>query len=503
MIELTGKDLTLEAVEAVSRGGANAELSAAARQQMRASRQTVLDLVAAGEPVYGVNTGFGDLASQRIDPANIRSLQERLLLSHAAGIGQRLPDDVVRGMLLLRANTLARGHSGVRVQLVERLLTLLNRDLLPLVPRKGSVGASGDLAPLAHLALPLIGRGKVFVNGQETDSAVALEAAGLEPLVLEPKEGLALINGTQAMTASLALSALDARTLLRLADLIGALSTDAFRGTDSCFEARVHQLRPHPGQIASAANLWELLQGSEIRDSHRVDDLRVQDPYSFRCMPQVHGAARDVQTETVRKLEIEMNAVTDNPLVFPEDGEVFSAGNFHGEPIAMAADFLAIALAEIGSISERRIEKLTYPAFSNLPPFLVEDAGLNSGFMLAHVTAAALASENKGLAHPASVDSIPTSADKEDHVSMGQTAALKLRRTVRNVRRILGIELLAAAQAVDFLRPLRSSTALEALHSRVRDVVPMWREDHVMGDDLHAIERLLIEEGAELVADIA
>jgi histidine ammonia-lyase len=502
MVELTGRDLTLQDVGAVARAGVRATLSPEALPEMESSRQTVLDLIAAGEAVYGVNTGFGDLSSERIDAAQTRGLQERLLLSHAAGVGERLPDEIVRAMLLLRANTLACGHSGVRVQLVERLLELLNHGLLPVVPRKGSVGASGDLAPLAHLALPLIGRGRVMMGGQERDAADALKEAGIEPLVLEPKEGLALINGTQAMTASLALSALDSDVLLRLADLVGALSTDAFRGTDDCFEARVQQLRPYPGQIASAANLWRLLQGSEIRESHRQGDLRVQDPYSFRCMPQVHGAARDVQIETVRKLEIEMNAVTDNPLVFSGECEVVSAGNFHGEPIAMAADFMAIALAEIGSISERRIEKLTYPAFSNLPPFLVEDAGLNSGFMMAHVTAAALASENKGLAHPASVDSIPTSADKEDHVSMGQTAVLKLRRTVRNVRRILAIELLVASQAVDFLRPLRSSEALESLHARVREVVPMWREDHVMADDIRAVERLLVEDGEDLVTGV-
>jgi histidine ammonia-lyase len=470
---------------------------------MEASRQVVLDLIAAGQPVYGVNTGFGDLASQRIEEADTRSLQERLLLSHAAGVGKPLPDEVVRAMLLLRANALACGHSGVRIELVERLLDMLNGGLLPLVPRKGSVGASGDLAPLAHLALPLIGRGKVRVEGEVREAAEALASAGLEPLVLEPKEGLALINGTQAMTASLALSAVDGDVLLRLADLIGALSTDAFRGTDSCFDSRVHELRPHPGQLASAANLWQLLQGSEIRDSHRIGDLRVQDPYSFRCMPQVHGAARDVLTETVRKLEIEMNAATDNPLIFDDPGEVVAAGNFHGEPMAMAADFLAIALAEIGSISERRIEKLTYPAFSNLPAFLVEGAGLNSGFMLAHVTAASLASENKGLAYPASVDSIPTSADKEDHVSMGQTAALKLRRTVRNVRRILAIELLAACQAIEFLRPLRTSETLEGVYARVREKVPTWREDRVMADDIYAAERLLVESGSELVSSIS
>jgi len=502
MLELNGRNLTLDDVGAVARRGASATLAASARTAMEASRQVVVERLAAGEPVYGVNTGFGELASQRIAEADTRSLQERLLLSHAAGVGKSLPDEIVRAMLLLRANTLARGHSGVRVELVERILTMLDGGVLAIVPRKGSVGASGDLAQLAHLALPLIGRGRVRVNGRELDAGEALADAGMEPLVLEPKEGLALINGTQAMTAGLALSALDARTLVRLADLVGALSTDAFRGTDACFDPRVHELRPHPGQITSAANLWRLLQGSGIRESHRVGDVRVQDPYSFRCMPQVHGAARDVLDDVIRKVEIEINAVTDNPLVFPRAGDVVSAGNFHGEPMAMAADFLAIALAEVGAISERRIEKLTYPAFSGLPAFLVEDAGLNSGFMLAHVTAAALASENKGLAHPASTDSIPTSADKEDHVSMGQTAALKLRRVVRNLRRILAIELLAAAQGIEFARPLRSTEALESLHGRVRERVSMWREDRVMAEDIAAAESLLAQEGETLVVGI-
>jgi histidine ammonia-lyase len=502
MLEINGSNLNLGTVEAVARHGASVRLAAAARGPIEEGRRLLLERFRSGEPVYGVNTGFGDLASRRINNADAERLQERLLLSHAAGVGKSLPDDVVRAMLLLRANTLARGNSGVRVEVVERLLEMLAAGIVPIVPRKGSVGASGDLAPLAHLALPLIGLGRVRVGGREMDASQALDDAGVVPLALGPKEGLALINGTQAMTASLALSASDVGTLLKLADLIGALSTDAFRGTDAGFDDRVHQLRPHPGQAASAANLWRLLQGSEIRESHRLGDLRVQDPYSFRCMPQVHGAARDVLDDVVRKVEIEMNSATDNPLVLLDTGEVVSAGNFHGEPMAMAADFLAIAVCEIGTISERRIEKLTYPAFSGLPAFLVDDPGLNSGFMMAHVTAAALASETKGLAHPASVDSIPTSADKEDHVSMGQTAALKLRRSVRNVRRILAIELLAAAQGVEFLRPLRSSDRLEAVHARLRDEVGMWREDRVMAADIAGAERLLVRDGEELTADL-
>jgi len=413
-------------------------------------------------------------------------LQERLLLSHAAGVGEPLPDAAVRGMLLLRANTLARGHSGIRVETVEALLALLAHDVLPVVPSRGSVGASGDLAPLAHLALPLVGRGRVRVGGVEKTAAEGLRRAGIAPLVLAAKEGLALINGTQAMTSLLALAAVAARRLSRAADLCGALTADALRGTDTAFDPRLHALRAHPGQVASAANLWALLEGSAIRESHRTNDVRVQDPYSLRCMPQVHGAVRDLLEDVERKLAIEINAVTDNPLVFPESGEILSGGNFHGEPMAFAADVLAIALAELGAISERRIEKLTNHSFSGLPPFLVADAGLNSGFMIAQVTAAALASENKGLAHPASVDSIPTSADKEDHVSMGMGAALKLQRVVDNVGHILAIELLAAAQGIDLLRPLTSSPRLEALHADLRTRVPAWTVDREMAPDIAA-----------------
>ncbi len=455
-----------------------------ARGRVEAARRVIAEASARGEAVYGVNTGFGDLASVRIAPEKLATLQERLILSHAAGVGEPLADEAVRGMLLLRAHTLASGHSGVRPEVVETLLALLERDVLPVVPRRGSVGASGDLAPLAHLALPLIGRGKVRVNGVEMPSAAAMEQAGIRPLVLGAKEGLALINGTQAMTTLLALAALAARALVGTADLLGALSTDALRGTDAAFDARIHRLRPHPGQRDSAANLWQLLQGSAIRESHRTGDVRVQDPYSLRCMPQVHGAVRDVLGDIEKRLEIEMNSVTDNPLVFPETGEILSGGNFHGEPMAIAADTLAIALSELGAISERRIEKLTNTAFSGLPAFLVRDAGLNSGFMIAQVTAAALASENKTLAHPASVDSIPTSADKEDHVSMGMGAALKLGQVVENVRTILAIELLAAGQGIDLLRPLRTSAPLEALHRDLRAGIAPWHEDREMSPDI-------------------
>ena len=499
-LALDGLSLDLAAFARVARGGVPCVLTRAARERVVAGRRTVEAALGRDEAVYGLNTGFGELANVRIPSEQLRQLQRRLVLSHAAGLGEPLPDAAVRGMLLLRANTLARGHSGVRPELIDALLALLNHDLLPVVPSRGSVGASGDLAPLAHLALPLLGLGQVRTGGTERSAAVGLASAGLAPIELAPKEGLALINGTQAMTSLLALAVLEARRLTRIADLVGALSTDALRGTDTAFDARIHDLRPHPGQRASARNLWALMRGSLIRDSHRVNDVRVQDPYSIRCMPQVHGAVRDLITDIAAKVEIEFNAVTDNPLVLaPAEaggegtGEIVSGGNFHGEPMAFAADVLALGLCELAAISERRMEKLTNASFSGLPPFLVRDAGLNSGFMIAQVTAAALVAENRVFAHPASIDSIPTSADKEDHVSMGMGAALKLGPMLTNTRRVLAIELVAAAQGIDLLRPLTSSAPLEALHATVRARVAPWLEDREMAPDLAA--------GVELLGD--
>jgi histidine ammonia-lyase len=491
LISIDGESLTLIQFRDVVLDGARCGLDTDARGRVDAARRTVDETVRRGGATYGINTGFGDLATVGIEEENLALLQERLILSHCAGVGEPLPDAAVRGMLLLRANTLARGHSGVRPLLIESLLTLLNSGILPLVPSRGSVGASGDLAPLAHLALPLLGRGEVRAEGRVLPAAEGLARAGLEPLTLEPKEGLALINGTQAMTSLLALSVLECRRLVRIADLVAAMATDALRGTDAAFDARLHALRPHPGQTASAANIWRLMQGSGIRDSHRQGDVRVQDPYSVRCAPQVHGAVRDLLTDVERKLAIEMNSVTDNPLIFPEEGDVVSGGNFHGEPMAFAADMLALGVAELGAISERRIEKLTNTAFSGLPPFLTSDAGLNSGFMMAQVTAAALASENKTWCHPASVDSIPTSADKEDHVSMGMGAALKLQPVIANTYQILAIELAAAAQGIDLLRPLRSSDEIEALHADFRGRVPELKEDREMAADLKAARDFL------------
>ena len=498
MLDIDGTSLDLEGFRRIALAHEPCRLGDAARARVARARAFVIELMEegdSGKAIYGLNTGFGDLAKVRIPSDQTRILQERLVMSHAAGMGEPLPDAAVRGMLLLRANTLARGHSGVRPEVLDFLLDLLERNLLPVVPSRGSVGASGDLAPLSHLALPLLGLGEIKENGQVSAAGPVLERNELAPLGLEPKEGLALINGTQAMSALLALAVLESGRLVRIADLVGAMSTDALRGTDTPFDSRLHALRPHPGQTASAANLWRLLQGSKIRESHTHGDGRVQDPYSVRCQPQVHGAVRDVLTDVERKLEIEMNSVTDNPLLFPDDGEVLAGGNFHGEPMALAADSLTIAVAELGSISERRIDKLTDPVFSGLPAFLTEEPGLNSGFMIAQVTAAALVSESKVLSHPASVDSIPTSAEKEDHVSMGMGAALKLQEVVANTRRILAIELTVAAQGLDLNRPLVSSDALEGLHRDFRGRVERLGDDRVMAPDLAAAERFL---GAEI-----
>ncbi|MDP9122011.1 MAG: histidine ammonia-lyase, partial [Acidobacteriota bacterium] len=385
-LPIDGSSLTIDDFGRVVFDRTLCSLTPEARERVRRGRQVVDDALATDSVIYGVNTGFGELANVRIGSDRLAQLQRRLVLSHAAGMGEPLPDTAVRGMLLLRANTLARGHSGVRPEIIEALLGLLNEDILPIVPSRGSVGASGDLAPLAHLALPLLGRGMLRAGRTPVRAEEGLRRAGLQPIELQAKEGLALINGTQAMASLLGLAVLEARRLVKVADLVGALSADALRGTDVAFDPRIHALRPYPGQRASAANLWRLLQGSPIRESHRTGDVRVQDPYSLRCMPQVHGAVRDVLADVEAKLAIEINSVTDNPLVFPADADgappaILSGGNFHGEPLALGADFLTIALAELAAISERRIEKLTNHSFSGLPPFLVRDAGLNSGFM--------------------------------------------------------------------------------------------------------------------------
>jgi len=482
---------SLEALRAMLEGGPLV-LAEGWREEVAASAAALATRVAGGEALYGVNTGFGKLAGTRIPAERLAQLQVNLVRSHAAGTGPLLPRPVVRLILALKALSLARGASGVRPEVVEALLALLAADVLPAIPARGSVGASGDLAPLAHMSLVLIGEGEAFVGDQVLPGAAALAATGIAPLVLGPKEGLALLNGTQVSTA-LALAALfAAENLLRTALLAGALSVDAARGSDTPFDARIHALRGQPGQIRCAAALRALLAGSAIRDSHREGDPRVQDPYSLRCQPQVAGACLDVLGHAAQVLEREANAVTDNPLVI--GGDVLSGGNFHAEPVAFAADAIALALAELGSISERRIALLVDPVLSGLPAFLVRDGGVNSGFMIAQVTAAALVAENRALATPRSVDSIPTSANQEDHVSMATGAALRLHDMADNLSGILAIELLAAAQGLEFHRPLQSAAALEAAHGLVRDVAAAWDEDRVMAPDIAAV-KALVERG--------
>jgi histidine ammonia-lyase len=511
-VVLTGADLTIDHVEAVARGGTSVSLDVDARGRMDEARAVIEALVAAGEVVYGVTTGFGDLASTFVPPADSERLQENLLMSHAAGVGAAFPREVVRAMLLLRANTLALGHSGCRPLIVDRLITFLELGVHPVVPEQGSVGASGDLAPLAHLALPLIGRGQVELHGQVVPALVALREVGLEPLTLLAKEGLALLNGTQMMTAIGALLAADADRLARTASVAAAMSVEALLGTDVAFAAAYQLARPHPGQVAVAAELRWLLRDSTLQQQHHGVAHKVQDPYSLRCVPQVHGAVRDALDHLRRVLDIELNSATDNPLVFPDGGvadadtiatgggRVISGGNFHGEPIALALDFAKLAIAELGSISERRTALLVDARLNGgLPPFLAAASGLESGMMIYQYTAAALASENKVLAHPASVDTIPTSANQEDHVSMGSIAARHARVVLDHVERILAIELVVAAQALE----LRMATmdgaepgagVAEAL-SRVRARIRHLDADREPGPDL-AAATALVREGA-------
>ncbi len=453
---------------------------------IQASAAVVRRAAEGNEPVYGVNTGFGKLASTRISEADLATLQLNLIRSHSVGVGEPLAPAVVRLMLAIKAASLARGHSGVRPVVIDTLLAVHNAGLVPYVPSQGSVGASGDLAPLSHMTLALMGEGDFLVDGQRQPAAAVLQARRIQPLVLQAKEGLALINGTQTSTA-LALHALFAfEPVLESALVIGALTVDAARGSDGPFDPRIHALRGQPGQIDVAQYYRALLQGSAIRASHEEGDDRVQDPYCLRCQPQVVGACLDQLRHAAKVLLIEANAVTDNPLVFAEDGAMISGGNFHAEPVALAADAMACAIAEVGAIAERRIAMLIDSGVSRLPPFLTPNAGLNSGFMIAHVTAASLASENKSLAHPASVDSLPTSANQEDHVSMATFAARRLQPMIRNVVHIIGIEWLAAAQGIDFLRPLHSSALLEQAHALLRQACPTMATDRYLAPDIEA-----------------
>jgi len=473
-------------------------LASSCRADIRASAELVQRATDGDKPVYGVNTGFGKLATTRIAKDDLAVLQLKLLRSHAVGVGDPLDERVVRLILLLKAASLARGYSGVREEVINALVAMHNLGLTPVIPCQGSVGASGDLAPLAHLSLPLIGEGEVFYQGERMQSAHALERAGIRPLQLSAKEGLALINGTQVSTA-LAIDALLATDrLFEAAVISGALTLDAARGSDDPFDPRIHAVRGQPGQIDCAAAYRALMVGSEIRQSHLENDDRVQDPYCLRCQPQVMGACLDQMRYAAQVLVREANAVTDNPLVFagPSTGsgrmdEMLSGGNFHAEPVALAADALAVAIAEIGAISERRIAMLVDTVVSRLPPFLTPEPGLNSGFMIVHVTAAALASENKSLAHPASVDSLPTSANQEDHVSMATFAARRLQPMLKNTAHIVAIELLAAAQGIEFLRPLRSAPGLEGVMRLVRSVSPAMMQDRSLARDMEAVHHLV------------
>jgi len=485
-VVILGEPLTLRDVGEVARG-APVGLSAAAAERMRAARVVVEDAVASGRTVYGVTTGFGSLADVRIDPAEAAELQLAIVRSHATAVGPHLSREEARAMLLLRAHMLALGHSGVRVEIVERMVQMLNRDLVPAVPEQGSLGASGDLAPLANLALPLLGRGELLGDQGPLPAGPALEAAGLEPLALEAKEGLALVNGTQGMLAIGILAAERATNLVRTADVVAAMTIEAAMGSDRVFDERLQALRPHVGPTDSAANLRALLRGSEIVASHRESPHLVQDAYSLRCAPQVHGATREAIRFALGVLEVEANAVSDNPIVLAETGEVLSGGNFHGQPVAVALDALALAVVPTASISERRLYRLLDPTMNHgLPAFLVERGGLNSGLMLAQYTAASLVSESKTLAHPASVDSIASSAGQEDHVSMGMTSARHARDVVANAEVVLALEALAAAQALDLRAPLVPSPATGAAREAVRGVVPFLDADRELGPDIGA-----------------
>src|SRR5277367_2352938 len=483
VLELDGQPLSLDQINLVASGSVDAAIALAARQRIAASQAVVERIVTSNETAYGINTGFGKLSDVRIGPGDLQQLQRNLVRSHACGLGQPLEETEARAMLLLRANVLAKGLSGVRPRLIELLIGLLNRRVHPVIPARGSVGASGDLAPLAHLALALIGEGEVFYAGERLPAAIALQRTGIEPLTLAAKEGLALLNGTQAMAGVGALAVERALRLVELFDLAGAMALEALRGTPTAFDARIHEARPHAGQIAAAAHLRDLLAGSEIRESHRHGDPRVQDAYCLRCMPQVHGAVRGALEHVRDVIEVETRSATDNPLIFGQGGGgILSGGNFHGAPLALSFDYAAIALADIMSISERRIDRLINPDINEgLPAFLSRDAGVSSGLMIVHVVAAALLNEAKVLSHPSSV---ATSGGKEDHVSMGMTGALKLRQVVSNAEHVLAIELICAAEGLEYHLPLKPAHQVENAAAVVREMVAQLKEDRVLSAEI-------------------
>ena len=487
-MEISGRPISLAQLNAVATGSERIELTDESRDRIRKSRAVIEKILEQGQVIYGISTGFGKLSDVKIEPEALRQLQLNLVRSHSCGVGEPLSIPEVRAMIFLRANVLALGFSGVRIEVVEFLCQILNRRVYPVVPEKGSVGASGDLAPLAHLALALIGEGESFFENERLASADALARAGLNPIVLEAKDGLALLNGTQAMHAVGGLALFRAKRLARVADVAGAMTLEGLMGTPRAFDLRIQKARPHPGQIAVAEHVRALVRQSEIRESHRENDPRVQDAYSIRCIPQVHGAVRDALGYVEKILEIESAGATDNPLVFPESGDVISGGNFHGAPLAHALDFAAIALTDLMSISERRIERMVNPDLSyGLPAFLARKPGLQSGMMIAQVAAASLLNEAKVLAHPASIDNVPTSAGKEDHVSMGMTSAVKLRSIVENAENLLAIELLAGAEALEHRRPLKGGAGVERAYATVRKYAGPLLEDRALAPDIAAI----------------
>lgn len=490
LIILDGNSLTIADTIRVARNYEQTALSDEGRRRILDSRAIVERILEQESPVYGISTGFGEFSRIVISKSEREKLQRNLILSHAAGVGSYLPEDVVRAAMLLRANSLAKGYSGIRLATVEMLLAMLNRRVYPAIPAKGSVGASGDLAPLSHMVLVMLGEGQAFVDGKLVSGAAALSAAGLQPIVLGGKEGLALINGTQIMSAIGCTVWHDAVELLKTADIAAALCLEALKGTRTAFDPRISQVRPHKGQQTTTDNILRLTANSAIIASH-VNCSKVQDAYSLRCVPQVHGASKDALRRVAETLAIEINSVTDNPLIMPETGEAISGGNFHGQPIALVMDYLKLAIAEIGNISERRTNRLLDPNLSELPPFLTAYPGIDSGLMITQYTAAALVSENKVLVHPASADSIPTSANQEDHVSMGTIAARQAKEILENVRNILAIECLAAAQGIDFLQPLTPGAGTNAAHQAIRSIVPHLDEDRMPSPDIQAIYGLI------------
>jgi histidine ammonia-lyase len=514
-IALNGSSLAIPQIYDVAYRHRQVSLSKTARKQIAAARRLVEKWVSSGETVYGVTTGFGEFANVRINEQDLEQLQENLILSHAAGAGDPLPREIVRAMMLLRINAVAKGHSGLRLGTVELLQDMLNADILPVIPSQGSVGASGDLVQLSHLVLSMMGKGKVFApenrstqNHDPVSSAMALKKHGLQPVKLSAKEGLALINGTQMMTAFAALAVEQARQLAKVSDIAGGMSVEALRGSDTPFDHRIHNLRPYRGQRAAASNMRRLMRGSEIRESHRTGDTRVQDAYSMRCIPQVHGASRDAIDYVYDNVDIEINSANDNPLIFPKDNVHLEGGNFHGQPIALAMDFLAIALSELANISERRIERLVNGSLSGLPKFLTKNGGLNSGLMIAQYTAASIVSENKVLCHPASVDSIPTSANQEDHNSMGSISAQKAWKVLKNAQTVLAIELLCAAQGLDFVcrskdgQRMKAGKGVEAAYHVMRGSIGFLDRDRILYHDIQKALALVLDgsvvEGVEV-----